>query len=480
MIQRALRLKDAIHGYCKRWRPEHSNSYDLMKDVLDATDWDELQQFEQLLKPFEKATKRAEGNAITGSHGALWEVIPVMDYLFNTLKRHADDVTAAPGMYSDHYANCINHGFVKLQGYYTKIDDSRFYSASTALNPYMKFNYFNDAWSDKPGGRDAIANARRMTHELYREYLARVEPPPPRASTTPTPTSLFVSKDEDDPLWAATFGKRTTNSEQERKHTRKMQETELERYMSDTLDLTTITLDAVGKIIHEEMEPLQWWRERGEQLYPTLTVMAYDLFAMPAMSSECERAFSNAKRLVTDERHRLKSDIIEADQCIKSWLKNGIADGQAIFTNIAAALDEDNEIIVEITQANACSVQALKRLPNTTYLRLECLPQCDHGAVLVTSRTREVAKELVYWKDIIAVKPMNEEQALTLLCKKLDTWYTEQHAPRLAQELDFMPLALAQAAAYICQSDGRCSIQQYLVKLKQCDKSEASVLDLDE
>jgi hypothetical protein len=348
MIQRALRLKDAIHGYCKRWRLEGGDSYDLMKDVLDATDWDELQQFEQLLKPFEKATKRTEGNAITGSHGALWEVIPVIDYLFNTLKRHADDVTAAPGMYSDHCANCINHGFVKLQGYCTKIDDSRFYSASTALNPYMKFTYFDDAWSDKPGGRDAIVNACRMTHELYREYLARVEPPPPRASTTPTPTSLFIGKDEDDPLWAAAFGKRITSPEQERKHSRKMQETELERYMSDTLDLTATTLDAAGKIIHEEMEPLRWWRERGEQLYPTLAIMAYDLFAMPAMSSECERAFSNAKRLVTDKRHRLKSEIIEADQCIKSWLKNGIADGQAIFTNIAAALDEDDEII-EIT-----------------------------------------------------------------------------------------------------------------------------------
>jgi hypothetical protein len=187
-----------------------------------------------------------------------------------------------------------------------------------------------------------------MTHELYRDYLARVEPPPPRASTTLTPTSLFIGKDEDDLLWAATFGKRTTSPEQERKHTRKMQEIELERYMSNTLDLTATTLDAVGKIIYEEMEPLRWWRERGEQLYPTLAVMAYDLFAMPAMSSEWECAFSNAKRLVTDKRHRLKSEVIDADQCIKSWLKNGIADGQAIFTNIAAALDEYDEIIVII------------------------------------------------------------------------------------------------------------------------------------
>ena len=92
-----------------------------------------------------------------------------------------------------------------------------------------------------------------------------------------------------------------------------MQETELERYISDTLDLTAITLDAAGKIIHEEIEPLRLWREHSEQLYPTLAIIAYDLFAMPAISSECERAFSNAKRLVTDERHRLKSEIIEAN-----------------------------------------------------------------------------------------------------------------------------------------------------------------------
>jgi tetratricopeptide (TPR) repeat protein len=115
-----------------------------------------------------------------------------------------------------------------------------------------------------------------------------------------------------------------------------------------------------------------------------------------------------------------------------------------------------------------------------TEARLDYIPRCDHGRVLVTSRSKDTAQELVYWKDVINVEPMEEEQALALLCKKLDALYTEQDAPRLARELDFMPLALAQAAAYVCQSDGRCSIAQYLVKLEQCDKSDASVLDLNE
>jgi hypothetical protein len=147
-------------------------------------------------------------------------------------------------------------------------------------------------------------------------------------------------------------------------------------------------------------------------------------------------------------------------QLLHNWLSN-VSDGPWLIVLDNA---DDARVLLEKSkigeQAGIATTSAQQ-----TKARLEYLPQCDHGTVLVTSRTREVAKELVYWRDIVAIKPMNKEQALELLCKKLDTWYTEQHAPRLAQKLDFMPLALAQAAAYICQSDGRCSIQQYLVKL---------------
>jgi tetratricopeptide (TPR) repeat protein len=115
-----------------------------------------------------------------------------------------------------------------------------------------------------------------------------------------------------------------------------------------------------------------------------------------------------------------------------------------------------------------------------TEARLDYIPRCGHGKVLVTSRSKEVAKELVYSKDVVAVEPMEEEQALELLRKKLDTWYTKQHVLRLARELDYMPLALAQAAAYICQRDGRCSIEQYLDKIGEYDISGTSILDVEE
>ena len=99
--------------------------------------------------------------------------------------------------------------------------------------------------------------------------------------------------------------------------------------MADDSLNTFITVIKDGKPSKQTLvnEPLRWWRERGELLYPTLASMAYDLFSIPAMSAECERAFSLAKKLITDERYNLKPDIIEADQCIKSWCKHGIVDG---------------------------------------------------------------------------------------------------------------------------------------------------------
>lgn len=64
-----------------QWESTAGESYDLKKNFLDAQDWQELQQLEELLKPFDKATKRAKGNATSGSHGALWEVISTIVFI---------------------------------------------------------------------------------------------------------------------------------------------------------------------------------------------------------------------------------------------------------------------------------------------------------------------------------------------------------------------------------------------------------------
>ena len=90
--------------------------------------------------------------------------------------------------------------------------------------------------------------------------------------------------------------------------------TKLQRYYDDGLEPDGTVPD-----------PRVWWLDSKRQRdYPTLYHMAMDLFSAPAMSSECERVFSQAKKLVTDECNRLAADTIEACECQKNWLRHGI------------------------------------------------------------------------------------------------------------------------------------------------------------
>lgn len=79
----------------------------------------------------------------------------------------------------------------------------------------------------------------------------------------------------------------------------------------------------------ETENPRLWWIQHQKD-YPQLSCMALDLLAIPAMSSEVERVFSSSGLMITDRRNRLKEDIIEAVECMKSWGADG---GVVSFTD---------------------------------------------------------------------------------------------------------------------------------------------------
>jgi hypothetical protein len=66
-----------------------------------------------------------------------------------------------------------------------------------------------------------------------------------------------------------------------------------------------------------------WW-DNQKEFFPSLHLFAFDTFAIPAMSAECERVFSSTKKLLTPERSRLQPDIIEASECLKNWWDRGL------------------------------------------------------------------------------------------------------------------------------------------------------------
>jgi hypothetical protein len=64
------------------------------------------------------------------------------------------------------------------------------------------------------------------------------------------------------------------------------------------------TNSAIPKKDNNVKNPIRWWWDRRFE-YPILYQIAMDIFSIPAMSSECERVFSQLRRLITFERTRL-------------------------------------------------------------------------------------------------------------------------------------------------------------------------------
>ena len=58
-----------------------------------------------------------------------------------------------------------------------------------------------------------------------------------------------------------------------------------------------------------------WWKAHESQ-WPSLARMAFDMIAIPAISSEYKRLFSFIKLLLFNYYIRIKEDIIKASKCL--------------------------------------------------------------------------------------------------------------------------------------------------------------------
>lgn len=92
------------------------------------------------------------------------------------------------------------------------------------------------------------------------------------------------------------------------------------------------------------------------------------------------------------------------------------------------------------------------------------LPISDSGTILLTSRTKHIATGLqVHDENMIELGPMAEFEALNLVQRKLGSEVAmDQDAVQLARQLDYLPLALSQAAAYIKERAPLVTIADYV------------------
>ncbi|EFQ27410.1 hypothetical protein CGRA01v4_04490 [Colletotrichum graminicola] len=109
------------------------------------------------------------------------------------------------------------------------------------------------------------------------------------------------------------------------------------------------------------------------------------------------------------------------------------------------------------------SVQSSSRLS-------DYLPDCAHGSILITTRDKKAALRFSQGKpSIIEIEKMNQNETVQLLQKTLGKEASLEDAESLAARLEYLPLALVQAAAFI--QENSISIREYLQLLDESDEN---------
>ncbi|KAA8611875.1 hypothetical protein PtrV1_13751 [Pyrenophora tritici-repentis] len=136
-IERATKL----HGAFDRYMEHHIKSVafnekrsgSACKDVpawmrqggLAANDWATITEYQNCLKPLKIATKRLEGRGKVGSFGAIYEVLPVFEYILRNLEELAQpwidvDFNAHNEAPEDHLHINLRAAWNKADAYYNK------------------------------------------------------------------------------------------------------------------------------------------------------------------------------------------------------------------------------------------------------------------------------------------------------------------------------------------------------------------------
>ncbi|KAF2115891.1 hypothetical protein BDV96DRAFT_646065 [Lophiotrema nucula] len=122
-------------------------------------------------------------------------------------------------------------------------------------------------------------------------------------------------------------------------------------------------------------------------------------------------------------------------------------------------------------------------IPAASVLRLtDYLPQSQHGHYVITSRDRETAFRLTgSYTDIIPVSAMDETEAVALL----NTRFPSSSQPPIAdskelvRELDYMPLAITQAASYVNKRSPRTTVRKYIEELRRGEVEAGLLLGVE-
>ncbi|TPX14200.1 uncharacterized protein E0L32_000594 [Thyridium curvatum] len=157
----------------------------------------------------------------------------------------------------------------------------------------------------------------------------------------------------------------------------------------------------------------------------------------------------------------------EADvpQLVCSWLSSA-ANGRWLVVLDNA---DDGDVFYEKSDESATRVLA------------DYFPQSSHGSILVTTRSKDLARRLVGNMNLVEVTTMQEAESLSLLEKKAGAIAESDTdtAVELVRALECFPLAITQAAGFLLARASRTSLKKYLDDFKKSRRGRTRLLEQD-
>ncbi|KAG9382630.1 Dimer-Tnp-hAT domain containing protein [Pyrenophora tritici-repentis] len=295
-FKRATQLQAAYNSYAEHY----INALSLKIAALVNVAINSLKHLD-CLEPLKLATEKLEGRGKAGKYGAIYETIPVFEYVLGALEARTRSYEQVdfnpPDAPEDHLFVNLRAAWSKANDYYNKLDRSPAYYAATCLHPYYKY-YCENSWVDKP---EWLTSANAGFLQLWQSY--KPQRTRPLSQTTAKPRHRGI----DDVIGALV---RRNKAQVEAAH-----DDEYERWRTQEPEWTSEQYLSDG-------HPVKYWIQLRSK-YPCLSQFAIDILTIPASSCDCERLFSELGDLLEPRRRALGSELLAALQLVRSWRRAG-------------------------------------------------------------------------------------------------------------------------------------------------------------
>jgi hypothetical protein len=289
MLDRAVDVKQRLVKFVKDHRPDNTTGYTPQDDRLTPKDWHFIERLRTTLEAYQAATLHTQG-----LQPWLSDWFSTLHWLMNEIDDWRVDALDVQG--DEYLATCLTASWNKIEKYYKLVDETPVYYAAILLNPTLKTQKLREMWHTD----DTIPWITLVEDKVKTMWRTQYKPAFQRSQ--PNHLRLY---DEDNAFSRLSSAKRLRLDAVEPVDS-------LDKYLST--DPEQMAPYDSGK----SFDVISWWQQR-QNTFPGLAQMAFDVFSIPLMSDSNERSFSSGRDMITYRRTRLRSDIIEACQCLKSW-----------------------------------------------------------------------------------------------------------------------------------------------------------------